>query len=176
MWQNVGKVDPLEEYVADCSASKSASQWPSNLRNHLIIHVDCDSANRGLFAGLIVLVATSVSIIFLAFSNDDYVATGIWINLISELTLSVLMIGACFMAFRQLSLLDVNCNPVSLLDDLLLFMCLPCFFLYGIFSIVPAIAFANYMAIFVIILQVIRAVPHPNSSAPTIETLMTTAN
>lgn len=157
MWQNVGRVDPLEEDASDlCADAEAGSKWPSNLRSHLVIHVDCDSTNRGLFAGLIVLVATGVSIIifFLAFSNDDYVPTGIWINLISEFTLSVLMIGAVVLAFRQLSLLDANSNAVSLLDDLLLFMCLPCFFLYGIFSIVPAIAFANYMAIFVILLQV----------------------
>lgn len=64
------------------------------------------------------------------------------------------MICAAGLACRQLALLDVNANPVSQLDDLLLFICIPSFFLYGIFSIVPAIAYTNYMALLVAILQV----------------------
>lgn len=80
---------------------------------------------------------------------------GIWIGLVSESTLLILMIGAAGLACRQLASLNVNANPVSQLDDLLLFICIPSFFLYGIFSIVPAMAYSNYMALFVAILQVI---------------------
>ena len=79
---------------------------------------------------------------------------GILIGLVSESTLLILMICAAGFACRQLALLDVNANPVSQLDDLLLFICIPSFFLYGIFSIVPAIAYSNYMALLVAILQV----------------------
>lgn len=79
---------------------------------------------------------------------------GIWIGLVSESTLLILMIGAAGLACRQLASLNVNANPVSQLDDLLLFICIPSFFLYGIFSIVPAMAYSNYMALFVAILQV----------------------
>jgi hypothetical protein len=64
------------------------------------------------------------------------------------------MICAAGLACRQLAVLDINANPVSQLDDLLLFICIPSFFLYGIFSIVPAMAYSNYMALFVAILQV----------------------
>lgn len=162
MWQNIGKIDGhsgLKECDDDSGGGSGDANVSrtGNLRNNLVIHADCHAANRGLFAGLLVLVATVVSIIifFLAFTNDEYVATGIWINLVSESVLLILMIFAVVFACRQLSLLDVNPNPVSLLDDLLLFMCIPCFFLYGIFSIVPAMAYSNYMAIIVIILQVL---------------------
>ena len=79
---------------------------------------------------------------------------GIWIGLVSESTLLILMICAAGLACRQLAVLDINANPVSQLDDLLLFICIPSFFLYGIFSIVPAMAYSNYMALFVAILQV----------------------
>lgn len=64
------------------------------------------------------------------------------------------MACAAGLACRQLATLDINANPVSQLDDLLLFICIPSFFLYGIFSIVPAMAYSNYMALFVAILQV----------------------
>ena len=156
MWQNIGKSETSTSWSGGNGVPEKS------VRNQLIIHVDCHSANRGLFAGLLVLVSTVVSIIifFLAFSEDGHNSTtAIWVNLVSESTLLVLMTVAAVLACSQLSHLDVNRNPVSLLDDLLLFMCIPCFFLYGIFSIVPAIAYSNYMAIFVIILQVFRQFP-----------------
>ena len=86
MWQNVGKVDATvgslrnnssknSSRSADCASGRSGSS--SRLANRLVIHADCSSANRGLFAGLIVMVAVAVSIIvfFLAFSDRRYVAT-----------------------------------------------------------------------------------------------------
>lgn len=82
------------------------------------------------------------------------ITQGIWIGLISESTLLVLMICAAGLACRQLASLDINANAVSQLDDLLLFICIPSFFLYGIFSIVPAMVYSNYMALVVAILQV----------------------
>jgi hypothetical protein len=35
----------------------------------------------------------------------------------------------------------VNPNPISFLDDMLLFICLPSFFLYGIFNMIAAIGY-----------------------------------
>lgn len=64
------------------------------------------------------------------------------------------MMAAAGLALRQLDRLDVNPRPISQLDDLLLFACLPSFFVYGISSLVPAMAYSNYMALFVSILQV----------------------
>lgn len=81
MWQNVGKGD---DTYRSGDGSRSTSPSRNNhydhqllLRNHLVIHADCSSANRGLFAGLVVMVATAVSIIvfFLAFSDRRYVTT-----------------------------------------------------------------------------------------------------
>ena len=68
------------------------------------------------------------------------------------------MIVAAGLACRQLGRLMINAHPVSQLDDLLLFVCIPSFFLYGIFSIVPAMAYSNYMALFVAVLQVAQVI------------------
>ena len=153
MWQNVGKDESAANWGAGGSSSGGSSDRRDGdnigadylRRNQLIIHVDCHSANRGLFAGLLVLVTTVVSVFFffLAFSDQHNSVTAIWVNLVSESALLMLMTVAAVLACRQLSRLDVDHNPVSLLDDLLLFMCIPCFFLYGIFSIVPAIAYSK---------------------------------
>lgn len=77
MWQNVGKVEANGSTSDGSSSTSSRNNYDLLLRNHLVIHADCSSANRGLFAGLFVMVATAVSIIvfFLAFSDRRYVAT-----------------------------------------------------------------------------------------------------
>ena len=77
MWQNVGKVDAGSRSGDDGSSTSDRNNYDPLLRNHLVIYADCSSANRGLFAGLVVMVGTAVSIIvfFLAFSDSRFVAT-----------------------------------------------------------------------------------------------------
>jgi hypothetical protein len=66
----------------------------------------------------------------------------------------VVMMATAGLALRQLGRLDINPYPISQLDDLLLFACLPSFFIYGISSLVPAMAYFNYISIIITILQV----------------------
>jgi hypothetical protein len=79
---------------------------------------------------------------------------GLTVNAISELILLLLMTAAVILAYRKLTQLDINSHPISLLDDLLLFFCIPAFFLYGIFSIVPAMLKNNGLSIAITLLQV----------------------
>jgi hypothetical protein len=79
---------------------------------------------------------------------------GLTVNAISELILLLLMTVAVILAYRKLTQLDINNHPISLLDDLLLFICIPAFFLYGIFSIVPAMLKNNGLSIAITLLQV----------------------
>jgi hypothetical protein len=121
-----------------------------------VIHADCHSANKGLFAGLLVLVGTVVSVIIFYIALDES-SSGLaaqWVNMFSQGALLVLMIITVLVAYRQITKLDVNMHPISLLDDLLLFFCLPSFFLYTIFTVVPAMAHKDYYAILVCTLQV----------------------
>ena len=45
----------------------------------------------------------------------------------------------CLLAYNKLARLDINSHPISFLDDLLLFVCMPAFFLYGILILAPAL-------------------------------------
>jgi hypothetical protein len=95
---------------------------------------------------------------------SEFVSMGLTVNAISELILLLLMTVAVILAYRKLTQLDVNSHPISLLDDLLLFFCIPAFFLYGIFSIVPAMLKNNGLSIAITLLQVtqtadVRMVP-----------------
>jgi hypothetical protein len=85
---------------------------------------------------------------------SEFVSMGLTVNAISELILLLLMTAAVILAYRKLTQLDINSHPISLLDDLLLFFCIPAFFLYGIFSIVPAMLKNNGLSIAITLLQV----------------------
>ncbi|KAG8222680.1 hypothetical protein J437_LFUL015877 [Ladona fulva] len=143
----------------DCNCGHPVSHCTENVfSSNLVIHADCHSANKGLFAGLIVLVGSVVSIIlfFVAMADKEYVQMGLIVNSVTELILLIIMTLASGIAYHQLSRLDVNHHPVSLLDDLLLFLCIPAFFLYAIFSIVPAVEKTSYLSIINTVLQVIQ--------------------
>ena len=56
-----------------------------------------------------------------------------------EAALTILMGLLCLLAYHKLMRLDINIHPISFLDDLLLFVCMPAFFLYGILILVPAL-------------------------------------
>ncbi|XP_023718681.1 proton channel OtopLc isoform X2 [Cryptotermes secundus] len=154
IWQNIGKCAQDHSSISTTCPVTGADGEHSNL----VIHADCHSANKGLFAGLIVLVGSIVSIILfcIAMADNEFVSMGLTVNAISELILLLLMTVAVILAYRKLTQLDVNSHPISLLDDLLLFICIPAFFLYGIFCIVPAILKNNGLSIAITLLQVIQ--------------------
>lgn len=53
-----------------------------------------------------------------------------------------MLIGAV-VAYNQIRQLDVNEHSISLLDDVLLFICLPAFFIETTFSLVATISILN---------------------------------
>lgn len=53
-----------------------------------------------------------------------------------------MLLTAAF-AFSQLRKLDINEHPMSLLDDVLLFICLPAFFLETVLSMIATIEILN---------------------------------
>lgn len=156
MWQNIGRCQGVSSACWP-TCRQLPSSYETDFASNVVLHADCHAANKGLFAGLIVLVGSAVSIIlfFVAMADKAFVATGLFVNAVTELTLLVLMTVAVCVAYGQMTRLDVNRHAVSLLDDLLLFLCIPAFFLYAIFSIMPAVHSKSYLSIATIVLQVI---------------------
>ncbi|KAJ1530390.1 hypothetical protein ONE63_005299 [Megalurothrips usitatus] len=129
----------------------------SGFVSNVVLHADCHSANKGLFAGLIVLVGAAISIILflLAMADSEYMEVGLTVNSVTEVSLLALMTVAVIIAYCRLSKLDVVRDTSGMvLDHLLLFLCIPAFFLYAIFSIVPALEQRSYLSITTILLQV----------------------
>ena len=65
---------------------------------------------------------------------------------------------AALLAFASVRHLDVMKHTVSSVDDILLFICLPCIFLYAFFSMVPSIQKGDFLFVSVNMLQVIQSV------------------
>ncbi|XP_012287936.1 otopetrin-3 [Orussus abietinus] len=126
--------------------------------SNIILHADCSHANRGLFGGILILVGSIVSIIifFIVVADQQYVEIGIFANQITELILLSVMTSSAILAYRQITKLDVNRHAISLLDDILLFVAIPAFFLYAIFSIIPATQKHDILKISSVILGVIQ--------------------
>ncbi|KAG6438892.1 hypothetical protein O3G_MSEX000305 [Manduca sexta] len=68
---------------------------------------------------------------------------GYLLNNCMMLALHTIMLFAAVVAFNQLRKLDINEHPISLLDDVLLFICLPAFFMETVFSMVATISILN---------------------------------
>lgn len=91
-------------------------------------------------------------------SHRYYLYTGVLVNSIFYCVLLGIMIIATVLAYFQTSKLDVNHHPMSMLDDVLLFIAIPAFFLETIFSMVPAIDNGSTLNIFIIFFQLIQVI------------------
>lgn len=88
------------------------------------------------------------------FSFSRYEGHAAFLNRVTEIVILFLMGVSAVFAYRALVKMDHNYHPHSLLDDLLLFICIPAFFVNAIFSIVPAIEYGNATSITIVIVQV----------------------
>lgn len=85
-----------------------------------------------------------------------YFETSILVNDIFELIVLVIMVVAVVAAYIQTSQLDVNHHPMSKLDDVLLFIAIPAFFLDTIFSMAAAVYNNSVLNICIIIAQLVQ--------------------
>lgn len=68
---------------------------------------------------------------------------------IFELSVLVILTLATKAAYFQISKLDVNSHPISILDDVLLFIAIPAFFMDTVFSLAPAIYYGSILNMFI---------------------------
>lgn len=73
-----------------------------------------------------------------------------------ELAVLVILILAVIAAYHQIAKLDVNTHPMSLLDDVLLYIAIPAFFLETIFSMVPAVINGSVLNMCIIGAQLVQ--------------------
>ena len=63
-----------------------------------------------------------------------------------EMSMLLVMIAVTVWVYQKLAKLDVNPHPISALDDLLLYICIPSFFFYATVHMVPMVGDAENWA------------------------------
>ncbi|KAF7272961.1 hypothetical protein GWI33_014293 [Rhynchophorus ferrugineus] len=165
VWVNIGlcaSSNAFDEELHDDDPRECKNYKPIEAESNVSIHADCHAANKGLFAGFIILVFSIVSVIlfFITFYNEyetgNLAENGRIINRSTQISIISLMIIAAVYAYVQMVKLDVNKAAHNGMDNFLLLMCLPAFFVHGIFSIIPAILFGNVLAVIGIVFEIIQ--------------------
>ena len=84
------------------------------------------------------IVAFIGIILFIVLQADP--ETSIIVNDVFETIMLAGMIGATIWSYYSIAKLDINPNPISFLDDLLLIICIPSYFIYGLLNIISGVS------------------------------------
>lgn len=137
MWQNIGKRSPFSDIPGSpTESSKSKSQR---------ISVDCTSSSRGLFLGIIVLVASVISMItfFVLTKSTSYIESAIKIEHLTKVALHVMTSVAVILAFHRMQNLKYNYEKKLDFEETLILVSVVGVYMYGFFSIVAS-AFSDH--------------------------------
>ena len=98
------------------------------------LFADCTSSNGGMFAGILSVIAVTITcVVLLTMGDCDYDLNQNISNSMRIVVFAILIATSAY-CYYIVACLEVNPHPISLLDDMLLFFCMPAFFLYGIVS------------------------------------------
>ena len=177
MWDNIGKVEDHKDSM-ECipvfsqSHSVQASNTSvvkddfENTTDTMTISANCANSNRGLFLGLGLLVLTIVGVlvhlVWQKSCDQVFLDSALTLSYVIESSNLLLMLVATIMTYKKIIKLEVNPHPVAFLDDLLLLICIPSYFLLFFFSIGPNIYQfmpLNFLTDFLTIVQVTVQTP-----------------
>ena len=170
LWSSIGKIDQHKnslEFLPSSVTPQGSLEDLHRTAGHKeaqIIFADCSSSNTGLFTAAGVMVVVIVVSIFVLVREgscdpDLAITVGNWL----QITVIFILILATIYAYMVIAQFDVNPHPISFLDDMLLFFCLPSFFLYAFLCLGPSV-FYNFQAEFffrnfLIMIQVLIQTP-----------------
>lgn len=84
--------------------------------------------------------------------------TGLIVNQSTRLVIMIMMIIAVGFAYFQMTKLDVNESAHNSLDNFLCLMCLPAFFVFGVFSMIPGIIYSHVLAVISVLSEVLTPI------------------
>ncbi|KAL0839499.1 hypothetical protein ABMA28_016205 [Loxostege sticticalis] len=170
IWCNVGHCANAEAAGSEDSNSLDdaatmcripTAHEDNDFTSNIVIHADCHASNRGLFLGLIFMVFVFamliIGYILSSFARDQkFLRVGYLLNDCTTLTMHVILLFAAVIAFNQTRKLDINEHPISLLDDVLLFICLPAFAMETVLTLAATVAILNPVKIAAFITMAIQ--------------------
>ncbi|XP_076339774.1 proton channel OtopLc-like [Tachypleus tridentatus] len=161
VWQNIGRrhsqVNP-HPFCQKIDIEQGIEKI--TYRSNFFISADCHASNKGLFAGLFLLLVSIITVIvfFVSAREKKFLAVGITIHTFQEGIVTGISLICVLIAFRQTSQLDINLHPITLLDDVLMFIPLPFFFANGIISVMTNFNGGQYVRTGIYVLIVIQVV------------------
>ena len=142
LWSNIGKIED-NKHSLDFLPSGSPGGSQEELarteghKEALVLYADCSSSTKGMFVGIFFVLFSFTTCLTMYILNDGCnIETYIIVAQTMECAIFFSMSLACISLYYKIAQRDVNPNPISFLDDLLLIICLPAFFLFGILSLV----------------------------------------
>lgn len=160
VWQHVG-TEPSHHLARRESVPESLSaQQDASYHSNLVVSADCHAANKGLFAGIFLLLTAIVSLVIgqVAFSGAGYDGVESVIFLVQDTALVVVALLAVVWGYVEISKLDFNVHPITLLDDVLLYVPLPFYFVYYIMSVTADVWYWNFTSVVSHLLTVAQVV------------------
>ncbi|CAL4093705.1 unnamed protein product, partial [Meganyctiphanes norvegica] len=150
VWQNLGKMGNHTHYPS--VLIKTGEDQSKSFYSNLHIHVDCHSSNRGLFAGMLTMILTVISVVFF-FVIDQAVPTTRSIRAatnfhydfplvqiirgITEGVLLLLLLTSTLVAYSSIRTLDIVKGGFRSVDNILLFITLPFIFFFALCTMIP---------------------------------------
>lgn len=118
----------------------------------MVINADCHSANRGIFLGFMLLLSSIVVMVIFYTSLPDKRKShlGMTVYLVQDCVLVLLAFVACLVAYTRMAILDVNRHPITFLDDFLLCIPLPFYFIRAILVVMAELQGGGSLACIVI--------------------------
>ena len=149
MWRSVGedKIKKMEGKKIDEVGFESSSpshcclQEPSGKKRRGYLRVDCQSASKGLFLGLLCLVGGIIILIifFVMKDSPEYKGQMFWIYSGAEIIILALSIISALAAFVQIQKLSHSFNVPYDLDTLLSSITVTGSYIYGVFGMLASI-------------------------------------
>ena len=141
LWSNIGKIED-NKHSLDFLPSGSLGGSQEELarteghKEALVLYADCSSSTKGMFVGIFFVLFSFTTCLTMYILNDGCnIETYIIVAQTMECAIFFSMSLACISLYYKIAQRDVNPNPISFLDDLLLIVCLPAHFLFGILSL-----------------------------------------
>ncbi|UYV64388.1 Otopetrin [Cordylochernes scorpioides] len=149
IYQNIGRQTPS----ATSRHFRQRTSCGNNVvyQSNLVISADCHSANKGFFAGLLAMAISIITIIifFINVASTQQIYISVLIHSAQEAFLSGLSFIGIFICYFKIFSLDRSVHPIHFLDDLLVLIPLPFYYINIFMSIYAEFQMGNWFRVLV---------------------------
>lgn len=165
VWHHIGKHSdsahphPFQHKVTQDSDGTEDVSYESNL----VIKADCHASNKGLFAGLLILLFSLITMIIFFITigaGDAHKQLSIYVHHTQEVLLAGLILVMTILAYRQTCRFDISPYKVAshTMDFVLLLIPIPFFLTNNVLALIAEVAFANWFRVFIMLLIIVQVI------------------